>query len=71
MNAAINNIMSKDEILNLIFNKNNSRTPLTEQERAEALQYFREDEISMMYMPVFDCTSCFSKKKPKIATLTE
>lgn len=71
MIAAINNIMSRDEILTLIFEKNNNRVPLTEEERAEALQYFREDEIAMLYMPSFDCKSCFSGRKAKFATLVE
>lgn len=69
--AAINNIMSKDEILNLIFEKNNSKTPLTEEERAEALKYFREDEIRGLYMPKFNCMSCFSKRTSKFVTLVE
>ena len=69
--VAINNIMSKDEILNLIFRKNNNRIPLTEEEQAEALKYFREDEIKGLYMPKLDCTMCFSKSTPKFATLAE
>ena len=51
--------MTKDEIRNIFFQKQNNGQLLTQEEEQIALQFFSKEELNCMAMPIFNHESCF------------